>query len=183
MRVNSRLFLSFLGAIGRFVAMGIIGFFIGAIVLSVGYTLFLAWIEALHNPKSDANYGRNREQLFGVVAICSEWLYRLRSECVGTVSGHSTLMHFHVCRLWFDGPFGLGNHSARVSACNTVHFRHENLLCSRCSALVCLRRIIRSRPHADGWPNARQTNNSGQVQRMNQYRDCHSRASASALLK
>jgi predicted PurR-regulated permease PerM len=35
----------FLGAIGGFVAMGIIGLFIGAIVLSVGYKLFIAWIE------------------------------------------------------------------------------------------------------------------------------------------
>ena len=35
----------FLGAIGGFVAMGIIGLFVGAIVLSVGYKLFVAWIE------------------------------------------------------------------------------------------------------------------------------------------
>jgi len=34
----------FLGAIGGFVAFGIIGLFVGAIVLSVGYKLFLAWI-------------------------------------------------------------------------------------------------------------------------------------------
>jgi predicted PurR-regulated permease PerM len=34
----------FLGAIGGFVVMGIIGLFVGAIVLSVGYKLFLAWI-------------------------------------------------------------------------------------------------------------------------------------------
>jgi predicted PurR-regulated permease PerM len=34
-----------LGAIGGFVAMGIIGLFVGAIVLSVGYKLFLAWLE------------------------------------------------------------------------------------------------------------------------------------------
>ena len=34
----------FLGAIGGFMAMGIIGLFIGAIVLSVGYKLFLAWL-------------------------------------------------------------------------------------------------------------------------------------------
>jgi predicted PurR-regulated permease PerM len=34
----------FLGAIGGFVTLGIIGLFIGAIVLSVGYKLFLAWI-------------------------------------------------------------------------------------------------------------------------------------------
>jgi predicted PurR-regulated permease PerM len=35
----------FLGVIGGFVAMGIIGLFVGAIVLSVGYKLFMVWIE------------------------------------------------------------------------------------------------------------------------------------------
>jgi len=35
----------FLGAIGGFVALGIIGLFVGAIALSVGYKLFLAWLE------------------------------------------------------------------------------------------------------------------------------------------
>ena len=35
----------FLGAIGGFLAIGIIGLFIGAVVLSVGYKLFLAWLE------------------------------------------------------------------------------------------------------------------------------------------
>ena len=35
----------FLGAIGGFVAMGLIGLFVGAIVLSVGYKLFLAWLD------------------------------------------------------------------------------------------------------------------------------------------
>ena len=34
----------FLGAIGGFVGMGMIGLFVGAIVLSVGYKLFLAWL-------------------------------------------------------------------------------------------------------------------------------------------
>lgn len=34
----------FLGAIGGFLAIGIIGLFIGPIVLSVGYKLFLAWL-------------------------------------------------------------------------------------------------------------------------------------------
>lgn len=34
----------FLGAIGGFLAMGIIGLFVGAVVLSVGYKLFLAWL-------------------------------------------------------------------------------------------------------------------------------------------
>jgi predicted PurR-regulated permease PerM len=36
----------FLGAIGGFLAIGIIGLFIGAVLLSVGYKLFLAWLEA-----------------------------------------------------------------------------------------------------------------------------------------
>lgn len=35
----------FFGAFGGFFAMGIIGLFIGAVVLSVGYKLFLAWLE------------------------------------------------------------------------------------------------------------------------------------------
>lgn len=34
----------FLGAIGGFMGMGVLGLFIGAIVLSVGYKLFLAWL-------------------------------------------------------------------------------------------------------------------------------------------
>ena len=34
----------FLGAIGGFVAMGLIGLFVGAITLSVGYKLFVAWL-------------------------------------------------------------------------------------------------------------------------------------------
>jgi predicted PurR-regulated permease PerM len=36
----------FLGAFGGFFAMGILGLFIGAVVLSIGYKLFLAWLEA-----------------------------------------------------------------------------------------------------------------------------------------
>jgi predicted PurR-regulated permease PerM len=35
----------FLGAIGGFLVMNIIGLFVGAIILSVGYKLFLAWLE------------------------------------------------------------------------------------------------------------------------------------------
>ena len=42
----------FLGAIGGFLAMGIIGLFVGAIVLSVGYKLFLVWLEQA--PASEA---------------------------------------------------------------------------------------------------------------------------------
>jgi predicted PurR-regulated permease PerM len=40
----------FLGVIGGFAAMGAIGLFVGAIVLAVGYKLFLAWLEdSVHN--------------------------------------------------------------------------------------------------------------------------------------
>ncbi len=44
----------FLGAIGGFVAMGIIGLFVGAIVLSVGYKLSLAWLQGttVANPQT-----------------------------------------------------------------------------------------------------------------------------------
>ncbi len=35
----------FLGAIGGFLAIGIIGLFVGPIILSVGYKLFLAWLD------------------------------------------------------------------------------------------------------------------------------------------
>ena len=35
----------FLGAIGGFLAIGIMGLFVGPIVLSVGYKLFLAWLD------------------------------------------------------------------------------------------------------------------------------------------
>jgi predicted PurR-regulated permease PerM len=35
----------FLGAMGGFIAMGIIGLFVGPIILSVGYKLFLAWLD------------------------------------------------------------------------------------------------------------------------------------------
>jgi predicted PurR-regulated permease PerM len=35
----------FLGAIGGFVTFGLIGLFVGAVLLSVGYKLFLAWLQ------------------------------------------------------------------------------------------------------------------------------------------
>ena len=44
----------FLGAIGGFLAMGIIGLFVGPIVLSVGYKLFLAWLDEDNGPAPDA---------------------------------------------------------------------------------------------------------------------------------
>jgi len=44
----------FLGAIGGFLAIGIIGLFVGPIVLSVGYKLFLAWLDEVTEPAPDA---------------------------------------------------------------------------------------------------------------------------------
>lgn len=35
----------FVGTIGGFIALGAIGFFVGSVVVSVGYNLFLSWIE------------------------------------------------------------------------------------------------------------------------------------------
>jgi predicted PurR-regulated permease PerM len=35
----------FIGAIGGFMLQGIMGLFVGAVVLSVGYTLFRAWVQ------------------------------------------------------------------------------------------------------------------------------------------
>jgi predicted PurR-regulated permease PerM len=47
----------FLGAIGGFLAMGILGLFVGPIVLSVGYRLFLAWLEEGIEPAPGAARG------------------------------------------------------------------------------------------------------------------------------
>jgi predicted PurR-regulated permease PerM len=35
----------FLGAIGGFMGMGVIGLFVGAVLVSVSYKLVLAWLE------------------------------------------------------------------------------------------------------------------------------------------
>jgi predicted PurR-regulated permease PerM len=40
----------FLGAIGGFLSSGIIGLFVGSVVLVVGYTLFMAWIDIPPEP-------------------------------------------------------------------------------------------------------------------------------------
>jgi len=45
----------FLGVLGGFITMNIIGLFVGAIILSVGYKLLLAWLDA-GLPKMDRNY-------------------------------------------------------------------------------------------------------------------------------
>jgi predicted PurR-regulated permease PerM len=43
--VDTPMLVIFMGAIGGFILEGIIGLFVGAIVLSVGYKLFLVWLE------------------------------------------------------------------------------------------------------------------------------------------
>ena len=40
----------FLGAIGGFILSGFIGLFTGAVILSLGYRLFIAWIKSAHTP-------------------------------------------------------------------------------------------------------------------------------------
>jgi predicted PurR-regulated permease PerM len=41
----------FLGAIGGFLSMGFMGLFVGAVILSIGFKLFRAWLDEL----SDSN--------------------------------------------------------------------------------------------------------------------------------
>jgi predicted PurR-regulated permease PerM len=49
--VDVPMLVIFLGAIGGLLASGIIGLFVGAIVLSLGYKLFQAWLaEAVEPP-------------------------------------------------------------------------------------------------------------------------------------
>ena len=43
--VDVPMLVIFMGAIGGFILQGIIGLFVGAVVLAVGYTLFQAWLE------------------------------------------------------------------------------------------------------------------------------------------
>lgn len=43
----------FLGAIGGFISMGIIGLFVGSIVLVVGYTLMTAWLDSGQSDQTD----------------------------------------------------------------------------------------------------------------------------------
>jgi len=49
----------FLGAIGGFMAMGIIGLFVGPILLSVGYKLFLAWLYQGVEPRGEVSRVHN----------------------------------------------------------------------------------------------------------------------------
>ena len=44
----------FIGVLGGFMVMNIIGLFVGAIVLSVGYKLFMAWLDSVGVPSPPA---------------------------------------------------------------------------------------------------------------------------------
>jgi predicted PurR-regulated permease PerM len=35
----------FMGSLGGFISGGILGLFVGAVVLSIGYTIFIAWLD------------------------------------------------------------------------------------------------------------------------------------------
>jgi predicted PurR-regulated permease PerM len=45
----------FVGAIGGFLSSGIIGLFVGAVVLVLGYKLFLAWLYQTHEVQAPAS--------------------------------------------------------------------------------------------------------------------------------
>ena len=51
--VDVPMLVIFIGAIGGFINMGIIGLFVGAIVLVLGYTLFMAWLMGHDGDKDD----------------------------------------------------------------------------------------------------------------------------------
>ena len=47
------LLVVFLGAIGGFIAIGFLGLFLGAVILSLGYKLYESWLEGGNSEKSD----------------------------------------------------------------------------------------------------------------------------------
>jgi predicted PurR-regulated permease PerM len=48
--VNVPMVIIFVGAIGGFLTSGIIGLFVGAVVLALGYKLFVAWLTEQPQP-------------------------------------------------------------------------------------------------------------------------------------
>jgi predicted PurR-regulated permease PerM len=47
--VEAPMAVIFIGAIGGMMLSGIIGLFVGAVVMVLGYTLFLAWVRESHH--------------------------------------------------------------------------------------------------------------------------------------
>jgi predicted PurR-regulated permease PerM len=55
--VDVPMLVIFVGAIGGFITMGIIGLFVGAIILVLGYTLFMAWLREEDDQADDRETG------------------------------------------------------------------------------------------------------------------------------
>ena len=53
--VDVPMFVIFIGAIGGFMASGIIGLFVGAVILALGYKLFLAWLNEDTQPVRESS--------------------------------------------------------------------------------------------------------------------------------
>jgi predicted PurR-regulated permease PerM len=51
--VDVPMLVIFIGAIGGFMTSGIIGLFIGAIILALGYKLFLLWLDEGVQPEDE----------------------------------------------------------------------------------------------------------------------------------
>jgi predicted PurR-regulated permease PerM len=51
--VDVPMLVIFIGAIGGFIASGIIGLFVGAIVFTAGYKLFLGWLNEYTQPEPE----------------------------------------------------------------------------------------------------------------------------------
>ena len=52
--VDVPMLIIFIGAIGGFMTSGIIGLFVGAIIFSLGYKLFLAWLDEDTQPERES---------------------------------------------------------------------------------------------------------------------------------
>jgi predicted PurR-regulated permease PerM len=50
---NTPMLVLFMGSLGGFMAGGLLGLFVGAVVLSMGYTVFMAWVEGSEAPISE----------------------------------------------------------------------------------------------------------------------------------
>ena len=59
--VDAPMMVILLGAIGGMIMSGIVGLFIGAVILAVGYKLFQSWI-AMDQPDSDGTAASGPEQ-------------------------------------------------------------------------------------------------------------------------
>ena len=55
--VDVPMLIIFVGAIGGFLSAGIIGLFTGAVVLALGYKLFLAWLAQDSTPEITVDAG------------------------------------------------------------------------------------------------------------------------------